>query len=163
MGCSLFPPLKHPDTGCVWGLQAYVDRYDYEHIPIAGAVDEHEGQGGVAFSLSVDRQVCPKPSAYKEQHEAGEAVPTDTTGVVFFPLQDTISVSPVVWGSKPSVYKAQHEAGRLFPRTPLVSFQSFLSFRGELGEAVPSKSAIQTYFHLLEFSCSHVESRRCLH
>ncbi len=60
--------------------QTYIDRYDYEHIPIAGAVDEHEAEGGVAFSLSVDRQVRPKPSAYKEQHEAGEAVPTDTTG-----------------------------------------------------------------------------------
>jgi hypothetical protein len=80
MNYSSFAPFRVSCHERVWGLQAYVDRYDYEHIPIAGAVDEHEGQGGVAFSLSVDRQVHPKPSAYKEQHEAGEAVPTDTTG-----------------------------------------------------------------------------------
>lgn len=59
--------------------QAYIDRYQYEHVPIAGAVDENE-DGGVAFSFSVDKGVVPKEGKYQQQHDAGEAVPTDTCG-----------------------------------------------------------------------------------
>ena len=34
--------------------QSYIDRYNYEHTPVMGAVDEH---ANVAFSLHVDK-VC---------------------------------------------------------------------------------------------------------
>lgn len=36
--------------------QAYIDRYNYEHIPICGAVDE---PSHVAFSFHVDKVPCP--------------------------------------------------------------------------------------------------------
>lgn len=60
-------------------VQACIDRYQYEHVPIAGAVDENE-DGGVAFSFSVDKGVVPKEGKYQQQHDAGEAIPADTSG-----------------------------------------------------------------------------------
>lgn len=58
--------------------QAYIDRYNYEHTPIAGAVDEHHN---VAFSMHLDKHVCPKGEKYQAQHSAGECKPSDTLGV----------------------------------------------------------------------------------
>ena len=39
------------DTVCCI-QQAYIDRYNYQHTPVLGAVDEH---ANVAFSLHVDK------------------------------------------------------------------------------------------------------------
>ena len=33
-------------------MQAYIDRYNFEHVPIAGAVDEH---AHCTFALHVDK------------------------------------------------------------------------------------------------------------
>ena len=39
------------DRGACW-RQAYIDRYEYEHVTLAGAADPHDN---VTFSLSVDK------------------------------------------------------------------------------------------------------------
>jgi len=61
--------------------QAYIDRYNYQHTPVLGAVDEH---ANVAFSLHVDKHVCPKGEQYKQQHADNTCKPSDTIGVFCF-------------------------------------------------------------------------------
>lgn len=59
-------------------FQAYIDRYNFEHVPICGAVDEH---AHCTFALHVDKQVSPKSGHHQQQHASGDAKPSDTIGV----------------------------------------------------------------------------------
>jgi len=65
--------------GAVKGyFQAYIDRYNFEHHVIAGAVDE---PSNVAFSLHQDKNVKPKQTAASGQHAKTEAKASDTIGI----------------------------------------------------------------------------------
>ena len=95
--------------GCASWPQAYIDRYNFEHVPICGAVDEH---AHCTFALHVDKvifkkprgpvrmhaintcrvellmslhfgaqQVSPKSGHHQQQHASGDAKPSDTIGV----------------------------------------------------------------------------------
>jgi len=77
---TLFDDLHGAKTVTSY-FQAYIDKYHYEHQPLAGAVDEHDD---VAFSFHVDKGVAPKGVTGK--------VATNTLGMFYhtFDSQDKI-------------------------------------------------------------------------
>eukprot|EP00884_Botryococcus_braunii_P022034 jgi/Botrbrau1/8514/Bobra.0029s0018.1 len=89
-------------------FQSYVDRYNYEHVPIAGAVDKDE-DNGVAFSLSVDKGVVPKENVYKGQHQAGQAVATDTAAIYHFRFNSSGKIKDIFFLRQLSVDEANRK------------------------------------------------------
>ncbi len=94
-------------------LQAYIDRYSYEHIPITGAVDEHSN---VAFSFHVDKvwlRIWPKPAWTIQHHNTflKAAFRQWISRLKQLPVQD---VTP-----KKEAYQGQHAAGQAKPTSTL--------------------------------------------
>ncbi|CAL8471481.1 g11023 [Coccomyxa elongata] len=107
-------------------FQAYIDRYNYEHVPICGAVDEHSN---VAFSFHVDKDVTPKKGHYQDQQAAGHAKPSSTLGIFFLRFDHSENVRDIFFLRQLSHDEAARKL-KTIPDYSKLSIDDAMKYRG---------------------------------
>jgi len=129
-GITLFDDL-HGRNVVKGYFQAYIDRYHYEHVPIAGAVDE---PSHIAFSFHVDKDVTPKKGAYQGQHAAGEAKPTNTLGIFYLHFNHEERVQEIFFLRQLSHDEAARKL-KTIPDYSKMSIDDALKYRGSADQS----------------------------